>query len=60
MNPEESKPTSQEPEVQQPVQEPEQKRAKKQPLKRLSKSRPVTVYLAVLFVVALLLLLLSF
>ena len=60
MNPEESKPTSQEPEVQQPVQEPEQKRAKKQPPKRLSKSRPVTVYLAVLFVVALLLLLLSF
>lgn len=60
MNPEESKPTSQEPEVQQPVQAPEQKRAKKQPPKRLSKSRPVTVYLAVLFVVALLLLLLSF
>lgn len=61
MNPEESKPTPQEPEnPQQPAQEPEAKKGKRQAPKRLSKSRPVTVYLTVLFLVALLLLLMSF
>lgn len=55
MNPEESKQTEEIPSV------PEAPKASKKPApKRLSKSRPVTVYLVILFIVALLLLVMSF